>query len=179
MESVLVWTQEIGPGLVQALLDNRPETLVLHSPGGDLPSAAAAHDAVRLIGCDTLAMGLIASAAVPIFAAGKQRACTPTCRAMVHAPTAELKEGPEGLESELEDMRWHVQWMAEALARVTNASVADWKRLLNYTESTYFSAAEMLQMGLVDEIISADGRHRRSSQRARRRRASSRGGKAS
>ena len=130
--------------------------LIICSDGGCSESSLALFDLIKNnpITINTVAFGLVASAAAIVFAAGKHRTIMPNAWVMVHEETP----GPEAFAdlnvSQIDKLNKHYRRMedqaSEILATVTKTSVDKWKEL--HKNETYLSAEECLELGLADEI---------------------------
>lgn len=125
----------------------------LASDGGDSHAALAFSARIRKCTKDVhiTAFGNVASAAVLILASGDNRRITSECHVMVHEDQATLEGSVSSLTTEIKQLRVMENQWAELLSYMTITSAADWRKLHKHT--TYLSAAECLELGLVDEII--------------------------
>jgi ATP-dependent Clp endopeptidase proteolytic subunit ClpP len=138
------------------MLDKTPGPIhvILDSPGGSIWDGMAIYDAIRTSRNPVVieAMGIIASAAVPLLLAGTVRFIAPNSRLMVHNGSWELGRctTPELMSSakemEASNKRYH-----EIIATRTGRSIKDveaWCR-----EETWFSADEAIKNGFADRVL--------------------------
>ena len=131
----------------------QPIDIELSSGGGSAYDALAFYSRLRLSPChiNIRTYGLVASAAVLVLAAGDVRAMTAESWVMVHEDSTKLKGHVFELEREAKHMRrLEDQWNA-LLAKRTLVDAATWGGL--HRATTYLSAAECLELGLIDKII--------------------------
>lgn len=135
---------------------NKPITLVIGSPGGDIQQGLALLDvmaASRSI-IRTISVGLSASMAAVILAAGSpgQRYCTKHSRVMIHEPL--LANGIGGSSSSIQEAAKHIlerkNLINNLLSDYTGQSPEEIEKATAYDH--YFSAREAKEFGLVDEI---------------------------
>lgn len=129
-------------------------TIKIDSYGGDVYQAMAIVGRIRESKCQivTKGYGAIMSAATLILAAGDKRSCSEYSWFMHH----EASYGVEGKHSEVkafvrqserEEKQWS-EWMAEFSKRPANF----WLEEGTGTDA-YFTAEELLEMGVVDELF--------------------------
>lgn len=132
--------------------------IYLNSPGGSAQSALALADEIssvkkRGIEVTGYASGIVASAAMPIFAVCNKRVASKTTIFMVHE--AGLWKWPgfetrKDLRSQQEMMEIGRNHYLNILADHTNLSFDEWAAMEDRT--TYFTAKQALEWGLVDEL---------------------------
>jgi len=133
-------------------------TLLMNSPGGEVNCGLALYDVMNAVPCPirTVCMGLCASMAAVIFAAGDRREMLRHSRVMIHDPAVsqlsgralDMNEAVKGL------MDVRVQ-IAELLAQSTGRSPEE---ILELTcRDTYFTSAAAVEFGLADSIIERIG----------------------
>ena len=134
----------------------KPITLVISSPGGEVVAGLAIYDTMMALPCPiyTVCVGEAASMASLLFAAGKHRSILPSATVMVHDPLIG-GSGVTGSALTVEAMTSRLmrirQQVAERLARHTGHTVDE---VLDKTaRDTYFAAKEAVQWGLADEIL--------------------------
>lgn len=154
-------TQESASGLVlqlrylQAENPGKEITLYLNSPGGEITSGLAVYDAMQAMSCPvkTVCIGMAASMAAILFAAGSKREILPHARIMIHDPLLSGGIGGSALkiDSIAKDLMQTRQTVAEILARHTGHSLDE---VLEKTATDcYFSAHEAVAWGLADRVI--------------------------
>lgn len=132
--------------------------ILIMSPGGDgLAGLAIADEIERLtsrgIKVTAYASGMIASAAVPIFAVCSTRYASPGTMFMVHEP--ELfklfsSEKRSDLRTQGEMMDILVEKYINVLAKHSKLTKEQWER--KGLETTYFTAQQAFEWGLVDKV---------------------------
>lgn len=131
-------------------------SLLISSPGGDVYSGMALIDTMRSISCPvtTIAMGLVASMASVILANGDKRLAYPHAFILIH----QLMSG-SGM-SQQTDLEIAANHAAELrgvldglLAHKTPKSADDFHEMTE--RDCWCSATRALELGIVDEIVSA------------------------
>src|ERR1017187_46733 len=131
---------------------NEDVDLILNSVGCSPYDAMAIYDLItaskEIIQIDTIATGLVASAATLVLAAGKKRYMTANAWVMVHEDTTDVVEDDKVSDIERKvahGRRLENQWN-ELLAKHTKLRADEWT-LVNKTE-TYLTALECQAYGL-------------------------------
>ena len=140
---------------LHAVDKSAPITIFINSGGGELASGLAIYDTMRAVGCPirTVCMGMAASMAALLFAAGGQRDMLPHSRVMVHDPLIQSGAGGSSLalKATAERLMRMREITAEILSRHTGKGVEE---LYEVTASdTYFEAEEAVEFGLADRVI--------------------------
>lgn len=139
--------------------ESRTDTVYIElvSDGGSAYSALAFYDRIELSPCPihVCAMGLVASAAALVLAAGDVRVMTPSAWLMVHEDTPDPKEFEDRQVHEIETRMKHyrrleTQW-ANLLARTTTTGDVDWS--CYHKEETYLNPQQCLELGIIDKIL--------------------------
>lgn len=153
VDDVMVSTLVEG---VDAYAEGETVSIFLNSEGGSASDAIAMVDYMRTSGrkYSITAFGLCQSAAVIILACGDYRRIAKGTEVMVHEEYVE-EAGLTGTLSELEKkvaaMREEEDRWNDLLASKTKVSARYWAGLAK--ETTYLTAEECLELGLVDEVI--------------------------
>jgi len=131
-------------------------TIYINSPGGSVQDGLALFDVMKAISCPivTICMGMAASMASVIFAAGNTRKMLPHSKVMIHDPRI-TKTGGTALDLQTisENLMKTRTIMAEILAECTGKTSDE---ILENTKSdSYFTAEEAIEFGLADEIITS------------------------
>lgn len=132
--------------------------VLIMSPGGEGFAGLAMADELsrsisRGIRVNCYASGLIASAAVPVFASGSYRVAAPGTIFMVHEPTMFKfisEEKRKDLKTQSEMMEMLVDKYVSILAAHSKISKEEWEK--KGLETTWFTAKQALEWGLVDKI---------------------------
>lgn len=126
----------------------------LNSIGGTAMDALAFYGRITRSKCliNITAYGLVASAAVLVFAAGGHRMMTKESWMMVHEDEDQLKHARTSqFEKQASHMRRLEDQWSELLEKHTDCSKEKWLEL--HKHETYLTAYECLALGIVDEII--------------------------
>ena len=133
--------------------------LYINSPGGSVTAGMAIFDTMEFIPCDvaTYAMGLAASMGQFLLSAGARgkRYALPHCQILMHQPSAGVGGTESDISIQAELFRRHKQEMAELIASHTGQPVE--KIIADFDRDRWFSAAEALEYGFVDHVISRAG----------------------
>ena len=107
--------------------------------------------------CDieTVGIGKVMSAGVPILAAGTKgkRKIGKNCRVMLHSVMAGFGGTIFNMENELEEIKWVQDRYIETLAEYTNLTKKKLKKMLRSQRDIYISAEKAVKLGIADEII--------------------------
>ena len=138
----------------------RPITMIVSTHGGtasDMFSILDVMDMIKQRTCDieTLGIGKVMSAGVPILAAGTKgrRKVGRNCRIMLHNVMAGTGGTIFSMENELEEIKWIQERYIECLANYTKLTPSKIKKLLKTQKDVYISSEEAIKMGIADEII--------------------------
>ena len=134
----------------------KPIYLYINSPGGVVTSALAMYDTMQFIKAPvgTLCMGMAASAATLILAAGEagQRVCLPNASIMLHQPSG-------GYQGKVTDIMLHAE-ESQRLKRLTNGIYAKhcgrgFEEVEKALErDNFMTPQQALTWGLVDHVYS-------------------------
>jgi len=134
----------------------KPIYLYINSPGGVVTSALAMYDTMQFIKAPvgTLCMGMAASAATLILAAGEagQRICLPNASIMLHQPSG-------GYQGKVTDIMLHAE-ESQRLKRLTNSIYAkhcgrSYEEVEKALErDNFMTPQQALAWGLVDQVNS-------------------------
>lgn len=139
-----------------ALEDPEKEiTLYINSPGGEVSSGLAVYDAMQAVSCPvkTVCIGMAASMAALLFAAGARREMLPHGRVLIHDPLipGNLAGSALKIDSVAKDLMQTRETVGRILAEHTGHSLDE---VLEKTATDcYFSAPEAVAWGLADCII--------------------------
>jgi ATP-dependent protease ClpP protease subunit len=137
--------------------DEQKRPLLICSEGGHTDVGRALYDIVRAVGRPTVGMGLIASAALPVFAAATERWASPTAIFVHHEPYLPGGQNDKSWYcSEVEEcarsLSLDYQWICSALGSVS-ASDEYWREC-GSGGGRVFTAEEAMELGLVTKILS-------------------------
>ena len=136
--------------------DPRAEiTLFFNSPGGEVDSGLAVYDVMKSLSCPirTVCMGVAASMASILFAAGTRRDILPHGRIMIHDPM--VSGGPGGSALQLEQVARNLMKLREeACGILAHCTGRTREEICRKTASdSWFTAQEAVDFGLADRII--------------------------
>jgi ATP-dependent Clp protease protease subunit len=138
----------------------RPIQMYVSTHGGvasDMFSILDVMDMIKERSCDieTIGIGKVMSAGVPILAAGTpgRRKIGKNCRIMLHNVLAGAGGTIFNMENELEEIKWVQDSYIETLAGYTKMTKARIKKMLKTQRDVYISAEEAIKLGIADEII--------------------------
>ena len=138
----------------------RSIAMMISTHGGiasDMFSILDVMEMVKERTCDieTIGIGKVMSAGVPILAAGTpgKRKVGKNCRIMLHNVMAGTGGTIFSMENELEEIKWVQERYIETLANYTKLTPSKIKKLLKTQKDVYISAEEAIKMGIADEII--------------------------
>jgi ATP-dependent Clp endopeptidase proteolytic subunit ClpP len=130
---------------------DRPVKCLINSPGGDVWQALAIYDLFNRRGnVSTHVVSLAASAASIVALAGSNRVMSPNAMLMIHLPTG-------GVQGESSDVRKYADMMDKVTAQMAklysdNSDMSEKEAMVAMEETTYYTAEEALEEGLIDEI---------------------------
>ncbi|AMM22423.1 ATP-dependent Clp protease proteolytic subunit [Frondihabitans sp. PAMC 28766] len=131
--------------------------LWIHSPGGSVPSMLAIRDVMTLVPCDvaTLALGLAASAGQFLLSAGARgkRRALPHARILMHQGSAGIGGSAVEVEVQAADLRHMRDTTLGLIAADTGQPVE--RVFEDSLHDHWYTAAEALEYGFVDEIVSS------------------------
>lgn len=143
--------------LRQAAKGTETVDIRLSSEGGNVYDALAIYDSIcsykKNMEIEIVAIGLVASAATLILAAGSYRFMNPNSWVMVHEDSVEFSQDQKVSYIEraaLHSRKLENQWNA-LLAKHTKLTAEEWAQINKH--DTYLTADECLACGLIDEII--------------------------
>ena len=127
----------------------------INSPGGEVSSGLAVYDAMQAVSCPvkTVCIGIAASVAAILFAAGAKREILPHGRVLIHDPLIPGGVGGSALKinSVAKDLMQTRETVGRILAEHTGHSLEE---VLEKTATDcYFSASEAVAWGLADRVI--------------------------
>jgi len=130
-----------------------PIHLHIHSDGGDLMAGVAAAETIRLlrVPVHTHIEGGAASAATIMSIAGAHRTITRRSYMLIHQISSDFWGKHEDLKDHKENMDRFMTMIYDIYADRTKLSKARLKEMLK--RNIYFTSAEALEYGLVDEVI--------------------------
>jgi ATP-dependent Clp protease protease subunit len=141
--------------------EERPEDVefFISSAGGSISEMFTIYDLMTLVkqrrDIATFGYGKIASAAVPLLAAGTpgKRHIAKHARLMLHHCSSNTGGPVPNARSNFNELKKVEEMMVEILADHSSLSAGEIYNILSRNTDEYFSAEEALEMGLVDKII--------------------------
>jgi len=130
----------------------------INSPGGSVSAGFAVYDTMQYIKCDvsTICLGLAASFGAFLLAGGTKgkRMALPNAEIMIHQPAIH-GNGIQGQATDIKIMSDHIQHSKRRLNRILAENTGRTEgQIESATERDhYLSAAEALEFGLIDKII--------------------------
>ncbi|WP_295458331.1 ATP-dependent Clp protease proteolytic subunit [Synechococcus sp. UW140] len=167
VERILFLGQEVNDGVANALVaqmlyldsddSSKPIYLYINSPGGSVTAGLAIYDTIQYVKSDvvTICVGLAASMGAFLLAAGTKgkRLALPHSRIMIHQPLGGTSQRQASdIEIEAREILRLKDQLNQQLAEMTGQNL---EKLEKDTDRDYFlSAAEALDYGLIDRVIS-------------------------
>lgn len=129
--------------------------LWIHSPGGSVPSMLAIRDLMHLVPCDvsTLVLGIAYSAGQFLLSAGTpgKRRALPHARVLMHQGSAGIGGTAVDVELQADDLR-HTRDTVLGLIAADTGQPLD-RVFEDSLHDRWYSAAEALDYGFIDEIV--------------------------
>ena len=144
---------------IKNLVDKNPDatslTIYISSPGGSVDIAVELFNFLKLLDCKvrTVNTSYVNSAAIIIFAAGKERISLPCSSFYVHSITKNLNGNftADDLLREAKEMSTNADKVATILANISNKSKAYWKRLMR--KGCLLTSQKAKEVGLINDIL--------------------------
>lgn len=130
-------------------------TMLINSLGGDVSSGLALYDVMKSLSCPvrTVCLGIAASMAAVLFAAGTRREILPHGRVMIHDPL--ISDGIGGSALQIQNVSDRLlksrKELCTILSECTGKSIQQIYRKTG--KDTYFDAKGAVDFGLADCII--------------------------
>jgi len=139
----------------------RPDDIefFISSSGGSVTEMFTIYDLMELVkkhrDIATFGYGKIASAAVPLLAAGTKgkRHMAKHARLMLHNCAATIGGSSPEVRSSYQELKKVEEMMVELLAEHSNLTAGEIYNIYSKNTDEFFSAEEALEMGIVDKII--------------------------
>jgi ATP-dependent Clp protease, protease subunit len=144
--------------LVLSARDPRADIhLWINSPGGSVPSMLAIRDVIKLIPNDvsTVAMGIACSAGQFLLSAGTRgkRFALPHARVLLHQGSAGIGGTAMDIAIQADDLRHTRDTVLSLISQDTGQDVETVER--DSRRDRWFSAAEALDYGFIDAVVSS------------------------
>lgn len=134
---------------------DRPVTLYLHSPGGEVDAGFAIYDTMQALQCDvaTVCLGFAASMAQFLLCAGApgQRYAHAHSRILMHQPLGAVEGYAVDVAIQAEQFTLARRLMAELTAQHTGQTVE--RIIADGDRDRWFTAGDALEYGMIDEVI--------------------------
>ena len=135
---------------------NKDISLYINSPGGSVTAGMAIYDTMKYIKCDvsTICIGMAASMGAFLLAGGTKgkRFALPNAEIVIHQPSG----GSKGQASDMKIVADHILKTKDKLNRIlaenTGKSLDVIER--DTDRDNYMSAAEAVEYGLIDSVVS-------------------------
>lgn len=132
-----------------------PITVIINSPGGCIDHMFSLYEAI--VGSEaevhTVGTGQVCSAASLILACGDKRFVYETTWVMVHKISLELSGHDDEVISGAQVTQKMASRLWQCLGRHTKLSAGKWVSLIKKKSEVWMSAADLIERGVVDEII--------------------------
>ena len=131
----------------------------ISSSGGSVSEMFTIYDLMCLVKNNrdiaTFGYGKVASAAVPLLAAGTKgkRHIAKNARLMLHHCTSAIGGAVPNVRNSLQELNKVEEMMVEVIAEHSKLSVSEIYNIMSRNTDEYFSAQDALEMGIVDKII--------------------------
>ena len=134
--------------------------LYINSPGGSVTAGLAIYDTIQVLSCDvkTYCLGQCASMGAVLLAAGAdgKRFALPNSRIMIHQPWGGAQGTAADIDIQAKEILRLKAMLNGILASHTKQTV---KKIEKDTERDFFmSAAEAVEYGLVDHVVTRPGK---------------------
>lgn len=126
----------------------------IYSYGGSYYETLAIIDRIRLSPCytNTICYGAAMSGAAITLLSGNCRKMTQSSTLMLHKTSYGVIDSHDNIKDLVDQADRENRWMAEFVANNSNQTVDYWLDRL-HKKDCYFSAAEALELGLIDKVV--------------------------
>lgn len=127
--------------------------IYINSPGGDVYSGLAIYDTMQYLRApvNTICVGMAASMAANLLAAGKKRMALPHSRIMIHQPHGGARGQASDISIAAEEILKMREITNQLLVRHTGRSLAE---IIEATDrDRYFDPYEAKEFGLLDDVF--------------------------
>ena len=144
---------------IKNLVDKNPDatslTIYISSPGGSVDIAVELFNFLKLLDCKvrTVNISYVNSAAIIIFAAGKERISLSYSSFYIHSITKNLNGNftADDLLREATEMSTNTDKVATILAGISNKHKSYWKRLMR--KGCLLTSQKAKEVGLINDIL--------------------------
>lgn len=131
----------------------KPIDLYINSPGGEVSAGMSIFDIMRNVPCDvnTYCVGMAASMAAVLLAAGDKRFALPNAEIMIHQPLG----GARGPAADIEiEAKWIIKTKEKLERILSDLTGQPFDKVKRDTDRNFWmSAEEAKEYGLIDEIV--------------------------
>jgi ATP-dependent Clp protease protease subunit len=146
--------------VIEADQPEQPISLYLHSPGGEVDAGFAIYDTMQALRCEvaTVCVGFAASMAQFLLCGGApgKRYAYAHSRILMHQPLGSVQGYAVDIAIQAEQFTIMRHLMAELIAEHTGQTVE--RVLADGERDRWFTPAEALEYGMIDEIIRSPAR---------------------
>lgn len=157
-------SEEIDPAKTEQVVKNihflshlneKPISLWISSPGGDIACMLYIYDIIRTsyVPIKTIGGGEICSAASVILAAGHARYAMPNALLMAHDVAGTFEGSHDVIKASMDAFRKQREKLFSVLEKHSKLSKDEWKKRTKSRTEIWLSANEMYDWGLVDSIL--------------------------
>jgi ATP-dependent Clp protease protease subunit len=135
----------------------RDINLYINSPGGSVHAGMAIYDTMQFVDCDvaTTALGMVASMAVVLLAAGTKgkRYALPNAKIVLHQPHIE-----QGLGGQVSDVEIHARELVQTKRRMNQVLAERTGQPFEKIDRDYvLEANEAVEYGVIDRVVDRAG----------------------
>jgi ATP-dependent Clp protease protease subunit len=132
---------------------DKPIDLYVNSPGGEVTAGMSIFDTMRNVPChvNTYCVGMAASMAAVLLAAGDTRYALPNAEIMIHQPLGGARGPAADIEIEAKWILRTKEKLERILSELTGQPLEKIKR--DTDRNFWMSAQEAKEYGLIDEIV--------------------------
>lgn len=135
-------------------------SMYINSPGGSVTAGLAIYDTMQYVKCDvqTICMGQAASMGAILLAGGTKgkRYALPSSRVMIHQPAGGVRGQESDIAVQAKEIlrlkKLSIEYLSEKTGKDFDTVAKDVER------DFYMSAAEALEYGIVDQVMSSRGK---------------------
>ena len=145
---------------LEAISPDKPITMIINSPGGEVNAGLAIYDTMRHVRCviHTLCIGQACSMAAVLLSAGDERSILPSSRVMIHQPSG----GVQGKESDITITAREITRIREMLVDILAVQTGKDEETVsrNLEKDYWMSAEEAVAYGICDKVLQPQPKER-------------------
>ena len=146
---------------LEANSPERPITMIINSPGGEVNAGLAIYDTMRHVRCEvhTLCIGQACSMAAVLLSAGDERNILPSSRVMIHQPSG----GVQGKESDITITAREITRIREMLVAILAEQTGKDRDTvsMNLEKDYWMSSEEAVAYGICDKVLRPQAKQRK------------------